>query len=55
MTNHWVGNLKMKHIDVDELFDRKVIIYELGSSLNDDDETEASVVAEYKTEAPVVS
>ena len=29
MENHWVGHSKKKHIDVDELFNRKVIINEL--------------------------
>ena len=29
MTNHWVGESKMKRIDTDELFDSKVIINEL--------------------------
>ena len=43
MTNHWVGNSKTKPINVDELFYRKFIINELESSLNNDDETEASV------------
>ena len=43
--NHWVGHSKMYPIGVDELFEGKFIINELESSLNDDDETEASVVA----------
>ena len=36
----------MKPIYVDELFNRKVIINELESSLNDDDAIDASVVPE---------
>ena len=42
--NHWVGHSKMYPIGVDELFEGKFIINELESSLNNDDETEASVV-----------
>ena len=39
----------MKPIDFDKLFNRKAIINELGSSLNGDDEIDASVVAEDET------
>ena len=35
----------MKPIDVDELFNRRVIISELEYSLNDDDTIDASVVS----------
>ena len=45
----------MKPIDVDELFNRRVIISELESSLNDDDAIESSVVPEGKTEASFVA
>ena len=38
MTCHWVGNPKIKPIDVDELFDGGVIIDILESNLNDADE-----------------
>ena len=55
MTDHWIGNLKMKPIYVDELFDRKFIINELESSLNGCYKKESSVVAGYKTEASVVA
>ena len=34
----------MKPIDVDELFNRRVIISKLESSLNDDDSIDAAVV-----------
>ena len=46
MTNHWVGHQLIKPINVDKFFNRRVIIRELGSSLNDDDTIDASVVAE---------
>ena len=45
----------MKPIYVDELFNRRVIICELGYSLNDDDAIDASVVAKHETEASVVA
>ena len=41
MTNYWVGKSLMKPIDVDKFFNRRVIICESKSSLNDDDEIEA--------------
>ena len=44
MNNHWVGNSIMKPIDVDEFFNKKVIICELESSLNEDAAIDASVV-----------
>ena len=34
MMCHWVGKSKMKTIDIDELFDEKVIIDGLESNLN---------------------
>ena len=37
LTNHWVRHSLMEPIDVDELFNRRVIISELEASLNDDD------------------
>ena len=49
MKNHCVGHLLIKTIGVDELSNRRVIIRELGSSLNDDDAIDASVVAEGET------
>ena len=45
-TNYWIRHSIMKPIYVDELFNRKVIINELESSLNDDDAIDASVVPE---------
>ena len=42
---HWVVHSKMKPIDADELFNRKVVIDELESNINDKNETESSVVA----------
>ena len=51
MKNHWVGNSQIKPIDVDELFNIKVIIDKLGSSLNENDAIDASVVADDVTEA----
>ena len=42
----WVGHSKMKSINVDEFFDRKVDIDELESIFNENDKTEALVVAE---------
>ena len=41
----------MKPIDIDELFNIRVIIYELEFRLNDDDTISASVVVNGKTEA----
>ena len=43
---HWVGHSKYKCFDVYEFFDRKVVLDELGSNLNDSDKTENSVVAD---------
>ena len=40
--NHWFGYSLMKPIDVDELFNRRVIINELEARLNDDYEIDAS-------------
>ena len=37
MTNHWVGHSLMKPIDVDKLFNRRFIMHEFESSLNDDE------------------
>ena len=45
----------MESIYVDEFFNRKVIVNELGYSLNDDDAIGSSVVAEDETEASVVA
>ena len=45
----------MKPIDVDKLFNRRIIISELESSLNDDDAIDTSVVTEGQTEASVVA
>ena len=55
ITNHWVGNSQMKPIYVDELFNRKFVINELGYSLNDDDAIGSSVVVEDETKASVVA
>ena len=55
MINHWVRHSLMKPIGIDELFNRRVIIYELESSLNYDDSIDALVVAEGETEASVVA
>ena len=46
MTNNWVRHSLIKPIDVNELFNRRVIIRELESSLNYHDTIDASVVAE---------
>ena len=43
----------MKPIDVDEFFNRRVIIYELGSSLSYDDAIDESVFTEVEKEASV--
>ena len=48
-TNHWVGHSLVKPIDVDELFNIRVIISELESSLGDDSAIDTSVVPEVKT------
>ena len=40
----------MKPIDVDEFFNRRVIIIELEASLNDDDEIEAPGITEEQIE-----
>ena len=45
----------MKPIDVDELFNRRVIISELESSFNDNEEIDAPVFPEGEPEAPVVA
>ena len=45
MKNHCVIQSLMTPIDVREFFNRMVIIYELGSSLNDDGKISTSVVA----------
>ena len=44
----------MKHIDVDELFNRRVITSELESSLIDDDVIDASVVKYGKKKESIV-
>ena len=43
----------MKPIDVDEFFNRRVIICELGSSLSYDDAIDESVFPEVEKEASV--
>ena len=45
----------MKHIDVDELFNRRVIISELAYNLNDDDAIDSYVVQKGETESLVVA
>ena len=45
----------MKNIDIDELFNRRIIISEVEYSLNDDDEIELSGITEGQTETPVVA
>ena len=50
MKNHWVGHSLMKAIDVDEFFNRRVVISELRYSLNDGDAIDVSVVAEVEKE-----
>ena len=55
MTNHWVGHLLIKLIDVSELFNRRIIIRELESGLNDYDAIYISVVAKGETESSVVA
>ena len=49
MTNHWVVHSLIKPIYFDELFNRRVVIRELESSLNDDDSIDASLVVEGET------
>ena len=51
MEKHWVGNSLIETIDVGEFFNIRVIILELESILNNNDAIDASVVAEYRTEA----
>ena len=46
MMIYWVGHLKIKQIGVVELFNRKLIMNEFKSSLNDNNQTEAPVVTE---------
>ena len=46
MNNHWIGHSPIKPIDVDELFNRRIIITGPEDSLNDDNAIDASVVAE---------
>ena len=45
----------MKLIDVDEFFNRGVIISELEASLNNDDKIYASRITEVQTETSVVA
>ena len=45
----------MKPIDVDELFNIRVIISELEASLNDDEKIESSRITEGQIETPVVA
>ena len=54
-TNHWFVHSLMKTIDVDELFNIRVIISEFEASLNDDDKIESSGITEVQTETPVVA
>ena len=49
-TNHWFVHSLMKTIDVDELFNRRFIISEVESSLNDDDQIESPGITEVQTE-----
>ena len=53
--NYWVGNSLIKPMDVDELLNRRVIRSELESSLNDDDEIDASGITEGQKEASFVA
>ena len=52
--NHWVGHSLIKPIDVDDLFNKRIIIRELESSLNDDGAIYTSIVEDDKIEASVV-
>ena len=45
----------MKPIDVDELFNRRVIISELEYSLNDDNTIDTSFIKEVQKETSVVA
>ena len=45
----------MKPMDLDKLFNRRVIISELEASLNDDDAIDASGITECQTETAVVA
>ena len=54
-TNDWVGSSPMKHIDVDELFNRRVIISGLEASFNDDKAIEVSGITQGQTETEVVA
>ena len=49
-TNNWFVHSLMKTIDVDELFNRRFIISEVESSLNDDDQIESPGITEGQTE-----
>ena len=55
MMNHWVGHSLMKPIDVGECLNRRVVIRELVSSLNEYNKIDAPVGAQGKTEASVVA
>ena len=48
--NHWVWKSLTKPIDIDELFNRRVIISEFGASLTNDNAIEASGITEGQTE-----
>ena len=45
----------MKPMDIDELFNRRVVISELEACLNDDDAIDASGITEGQTETEIVA
>ena len=54
-TNHWVGHLLREPIDVDKLFNRRVIISELETILNDYDAIDALGITKVQKETSVVA
>ena len=53
--SHWVGKPLMKLMDVDELFNIRVIICSLEERLNDDNAIDASGITEGQTETSVIA
>ena len=53
MMCHWVGHLKIKHIDVERFYRRKVTIDELEHNLNDNNKSEASIVEKIQEDVSV--
>ena len=53
--NHWAGHSLMKPMNVDELFNKRVITSELEARLNYDDGIDASGITKGQTETKVLA